>query len=91
MRSSLLASVDVFEFQATDAYSSLDLTNVIYDLCVHSREEKVKAMLRTRLNSLIRRTTRKIMVDVVMKMKFGINKLFQVFNRVVLVMEYRKK
>jgi hypothetical protein len=29
MRSSLLASVDVIEFQTTEAYSNLDLTNVI--------------------------------------------------------------
>jgi hypothetical protein len=29
LRSSLLASVDVIEFQTTDVYSSLDLTNVI--------------------------------------------------------------
>jgi hypothetical protein len=29
MRSSLFASVDVIEFQTMDAYSSLDLTNVI--------------------------------------------------------------
>jgi hypothetical protein len=31
MRSSLLASVDVIEFQTTDAYSILDLTNVMYN------------------------------------------------------------
>jgi hypothetical protein len=53
MRSSLLASVDVTEFQTTDAYSSLDLTNVIYTLSIHSRDEKLKVMLQTRPNSLI--------------------------------------
>jgi hypothetical protein len=30
MRSSLLASVDVMEFQTTEAYSNLDLTKVKY-------------------------------------------------------------
>jgi hypothetical protein len=80
MRSSLLASVDVIEFQTQDAYSSLDLTNVIYNLCIHSRDEKVKVMLRTRPNSLMQRE--KSMVDVVMKMKFRMNKYSQVFNRV---------
>jgi hypothetical protein len=34
MRSSLLESVDVIEFQATDAYSSLDLTNWMYSLII---------------------------------------------------------
>jgi hypothetical protein len=34
----LLASVDVIEFQTTDAYSSLDLTNVLYNLSIHSIE-----------------------------------------------------
>jgi hypothetical protein len=31
MRSSLLASVDVMEFQTTEAYSNLDLTKVKYN------------------------------------------------------------
>jgi hypothetical protein len=53
MRSSLLASVDVIEFQSMDTYSSLDLTNVIHSLSIHSRDEKLKVMLRTRPNSLI--------------------------------------
>jgi hypothetical protein len=52
MRSSLLASVDITEFQTTDAYSSLDLTNVIYNLSKHSRDEKFKVILRTRPSSL---------------------------------------
>jgi hypothetical protein len=30
MRSNLLASVDIIEFQTADAHSSVDLTNVIY-------------------------------------------------------------
>jgi hypothetical protein len=51
MGSSLLASVDVIKFQTTDAYSSLDITNVIYNLCINSRDEKVKVMQRTRPNS----------------------------------------
>jgi hypothetical protein len=53
MRSSLFASGDVIEFQATDAYTSLDLTIVIYNVNIHSRDEKVKVMLRTGPNSLI--------------------------------------
>jgi hypothetical protein len=40
MRSSLLASVDVTEFQTTEAYSSLGLTNVVYSLSIHSKNEK---------------------------------------------------
>jgi hypothetical protein len=40
----LLASVGVTEFQTTDVYSSLDGINIIYNLCIHSRVEKVKAM-----------------------------------------------
>jgi hypothetical protein len=46
MLSSLLASVDVIEFQTTDTYSSLDLTKVICNRCIYSRDEKVKVMLR---------------------------------------------
>jgi hypothetical protein len=53
MRSSLFASVVIIEFQTTDAYSSLDLTNVIYNVSIHSSEEKLKVILRTRPNSLI--------------------------------------
>jgi hypothetical protein len=52
MRSSLLASVDIIEFQTTDAYSSLDLTNAMYNLSIHSRDEKLKVILTTRPNSL---------------------------------------
>jgi hypothetical protein len=51
MRSCLLASVDITEFQTTDAYSSLDITNVMYNLSARSGAEKVKVMLRTRLNN----------------------------------------
>jgi hypothetical protein len=41
MRSSLLASVDVIEFQTTEAYSNLDLTEVKYSTYKHSREENL--------------------------------------------------
>jgi hypothetical protein len=41
MRSSLLASVDVIEFHATEAYSNLGLTKVKYKIYKHSREEKL--------------------------------------------------
>jgi hypothetical protein len=44
MRSSLLASVDVIEFQTTEAYSNLDLTNVKYSTYKQSREENLKVM-----------------------------------------------
>jgi hypothetical protein len=53
MRSSFLASVDAIEFHTTDEYSSLDLTNVIYNLWIYTRDEKVNVMLRTRPESLI--------------------------------------
>jgi hypothetical protein len=46
MRSSLLASVDVIEFQTAEAYSNLDLTNVRFSVYKHSREEKQKVMER---------------------------------------------
>jgi hypothetical protein len=52
MRSSLLVLVGVIEFQTTDAYSKLNLTNAMYNLSIHSREEELKVMLRTRPNSL---------------------------------------
>jgi hypothetical protein len=58
MRSSLFASVDVIEFETKDAYSSLDLTNGIYNVSIHSGDEKLKVMLRTRPNSLIQRENR---------------------------------
>jgi hypothetical protein len=45
MRSSLFASVDISEFQTTDAYASLYLTKVIYTVSIHSRGEKLKVML----------------------------------------------
>jgi hypothetical protein len=45
MRSSLLASVNVIEFQTEDAYSSLDLTNVVYNLSIHSRDEKFNLII----------------------------------------------
>jgi hypothetical protein len=80
MRSSLLASVDIIEFLTKNAYSSLDLTYVIYNLCIHSGDEKVKVMLLTGPNSL-RVIQGENVVNVVMKMKFIINNS-QVFNRV---------
>jgi hypothetical protein len=43
-----MASVDVMEFQTTDAYSSLDRTSAMYSLSilVDSIEEKLKVILR---------------------------------------------
>jgi hypothetical protein len=42
IRSSLLASVDIMEFQTTDAYYSLDRTGAMYSLSIDSIEEKLK-------------------------------------------------
>jgi hypothetical protein len=42
MRSSLLASVEVIEFHATEAYSNLGPTNVQYSIKRLCREEKEK-------------------------------------------------
>jgi hypothetical protein len=41
----LLASVDVMEFQTTDAYSSLDRTSAMYSLSIDSIEEKLKIIV----------------------------------------------
>jgi hypothetical protein len=57
MCASLLASVDVTEFITTTACSSLDLIWVKYNMniLVDSRNENVKATLRTRTTNLIQR------------------------------------
>jgi hypothetical protein len=53
MRSSLLAPVDAIEFQITEAYSNLDLTNVKYIAYKQSREENLKVMERIRPNGFM--------------------------------------
>lgn len=53
MRFNLLASVDVIEFQTTETYSTLDLTNIKYNMNINSRDEESKVMLRTRPYNLI--------------------------------------
>jgi hypothetical protein len=53
MLSSLLASVDVMEFQIIEAYSNFDLTNVKYSTYKQSREEDLKVRERIRPNSFI--------------------------------------
>jgi hypothetical protein len=53
MRSSLLTTVDVIEFQTTEAYSNLDLTNVKYSTYKQSREENLRARERIRPNSFM--------------------------------------
>jgi hypothetical protein len=50
LHSSLLIRVDVTEFQTTDAYSNLDLTNVKYSMYVQPREENLKVAERIRPN-----------------------------------------
>jgi hypothetical protein len=49
----LLASVDVMEFQTTDAYSRLDRTSAKYSLSIDYIEEKLKAILRISPKSLV--------------------------------------
>jgi hypothetical protein len=51
MHSSLLASVDVIEFQTTEAYSNLDPNDVKYNIYKQSRDENLKVMERIRPNS----------------------------------------
>jgi hypothetical protein len=53
IHSGLLPSVDVIEFQTTEAYSSLDLTNIIYNMYIHSNDENVDVIQRTRHNNLM--------------------------------------
>jgi hypothetical protein len=53
MRLSFLASVDVIEFQTTEAYSNLDLTNVKYSTYKQSREENLKVTERIMPNSFM--------------------------------------
>jgi chorismate-pyruvate lyase len=52
-RSSLLESVIVTEFQATEAYSSLDLTKANYSITRLFVAEKEKASIRIKPNSFI--------------------------------------
>jgi hypothetical protein len=52
-RSSLLESVIVTEFQATEAYSSLDLTKAKYSISRLSMVEKENVSVRINPNSLI--------------------------------------
>jgi hypothetical protein len=44
MRSSFLESVAVMEFQTTDAYSNLGLTNAVKNINKQSNEEELKVM-----------------------------------------------
>jgi hypothetical protein len=81
MRSSLLASVVVTEFHTTEAYSSLDLINVQYNIYKEPRQEKGKVIYSPNKTKLLD-TLRKYVVDMIMEMQFRINKHTQVFNRV---------
>jgi hypothetical protein len=51
MRSSLLASADAMDIQTAEAYSSLDITDIKFNMYLHSRDEKVKGTMRTRPNN----------------------------------------
>jgi hypothetical protein len=44
MHLSLSVSDDIIEFHTTDMHSSLDLTNVVYNVSIQSREEKLYVM-----------------------------------------------
>jgi hypothetical protein len=52
MRSSLLASVEVSVFHATEAYSSLELSNIKYNTKRLSKDEKEDVIARIRPNKL---------------------------------------
>jgi hypothetical protein len=52
MRSSFLESVAVMEFQTTEAYYSLGLTNTAYKTNKQSNEEKLRVKERIRPRSL---------------------------------------
>jgi hypothetical protein len=51
MLSSFLASVEVIAFRATEAYSSLDLTKVKYNVRKRLAVEKEKIIASTRSNN----------------------------------------
>jgi hypothetical protein len=59
MRSNLVESVDVMEFQATEAYSNLDLTSARYSTYKESREENLKVIERMRPSNFIHSEYRK--------------------------------
>jgi hypothetical protein len=71
MRSSLLGSVIVTEFQATEAYSSLDLTKAKYSISRLSMIEKENVIVRISPNNFIAHEKNKM--SIMMKMKFTIN------------------
>jgi hypothetical protein len=68
MRSSLLESVIITEFQATEAYSNLDLTKAKYSMSTLSVVEKVVYEL-----TLIVSLHEKKEINMMMKMKFTIS------------------
>jgi hypothetical protein len=57
MRSNLLASVDVIEFQTTEGYSNLYLTDVKYSTYKQCRDENHNIMERIRLNKQTNKQT----------------------------------
>jgi hypothetical protein len=64
MCSSLWTSVDVIEFQTTEAYSNLDLTNVKYSTYKQSKEENLRVMERIRLNRFKHSENKKTKISV---------------------------
>jgi hypothetical protein len=69
MRSSLLESVIVTEFQPAETYSSVDLTKGKYSICRLSKQEKENIV---RISLVISVHVEK-KIDMVMKMKFAFN------------------
>jgi hypothetical protein len=59
MRSSFVESVDVIEFQTTEAYSNLSLTKAVYNESRQSKEENLKVIERIRPKILMHSENRK--------------------------------
>jgi hypothetical protein len=74
MSSSLFASVGVIEFQTTEC---IQAQNGKYNTYIHPRDEKVKVMLWSTPNLMI-----KFIDDMVVEINFRIKKYSQVFNMV---------
>jgi hypothetical protein len=79
MRSSLLESVLVIEFQTTEAYCSFDLTIALYSIRRLSRVEKENVIVRINANNYIVHEKK---MYVLMKMEFLINIFSQIIDTV---------
>jgi hypothetical protein len=61
----LFASVDVMEFQTTEAYSTLALTKVAYNTNMHSRVEKLNVILRIKPSNFIHWENIKLIIIII--------------------------